>query len=922
MSFRVKGVEMSRAIVQSCWPWMLLWIGSCAVLWLLARWNRVRFSWARLGRLHADQGGSAQSLSFVLTLPLFILVMLTMVEISQIMIGEIVVHYAAFAAVRSAIVWVPARLPGEPENWVPTYTPIDDPAAVLVGPTDGWIRHYVVDTSGVKYATIRRAAVLACVGISPSADLAPMNDEGLQTWQRLQAAYDAVAPTASWATKDSGPVYNKLAYAEAHTGVLIAFDHSNEEPPLVLFLDQYDPASPDPPEFMPGREIGRQDAIEITVNYDMKLLPGLIPLSRFFQSEISSPRIQWVTSDRESTIPIGCSRRRRSQTKATNRRCRMYINKSRCRVGQAERSPTSALAKLMVELRSACPTLRSPPRRARDDQHRVGVRGVDADDAAGHGDERWPRRGRQDPPAKHGRRRCPVGRHGDGPGLNVLAFTNHLLFDVFALTAFVREAVQVQEVDQYIPEILAEWNKLQPVLARSGFPKFVALAPLIPQETRLEQPLVDTYSAWMSESVLLTRPIMEEILAGEWIPQFQRAVVQAYPAMAQEAAMLVAERNGPAGNPYGRILGVLWGTQGQPVGLVDQSSSRTMPAVDPEMDQLPEQPQYVQLARAQREYYAKQRYLGIAFQKNHTRYARTWSPPGHASTWTDEAFWMFDNVAKMCQFGNLFRGFACGQFDQLFNVDYPQSNLPFVILASNNPKDAPELPYLDPAANNNAHLERYYTFVGVAYRRAAPEMMPGLFRNPMGPTRTSDPYAAVAYATVRVFIPSPRLEWGWIPLAAGRGPARPPPSDPGIPAGGVPGQIPPIQRLPDSSSDGNAPAAFKSHCRRFRWAVPGRLARLPCRWPRGAMLWGTGMWAGRARGDRAPATASSAVGSYGSTGGWSTSIGRCNCPQRPVRRGATVPGHDPQCGPSPLFPRVWPGGNRTAEPGQSRRRRR
>jgi hypothetical protein len=289
---------MVRAVLQSCWPWMVAWIGSCAAIGLLAQLNRARWSWARLRRLHGDQGGSAQSLSFVLTLPLFILVMLTLVEISQIMIGTMVVHYAAFAAARSAIVWVPARLLGEPENFLPAYEPADDPLAALVGPVDGWTRHVVVDKSGVKYATIRRAAVMACVGISPSVDLAPMDDQGVQTWRRLQAAYDAVAPGASWATKDGGPVYNKLAYAEAHTAVDIVVYHSTEEPPLVPFIQpwQWDPASPEPPEFMPGREIGRQDPIEITVTFDMKLLPGLIPLSRFFGSEISSAKIQSMTS--------------------------------------------------------------------------------------------------------------------------------------------------------------------------------------------------------------------------------------------------------------------------------------------------------------------------------------------------------------------------------------------------------------------------------------------------------------------------------------------------------------------------------------------------------------------------------------------------------------------------------------------------
>src|SRR5262245_46550230 len=68
-------------------------------------------------RLHADQRGSVQSLSFVLTVPIFVMLMLLAVQITQLMIGLIVVQYAAYAAARSASVWIPARMePDELEN--------------------------------------------------------------------------------------------------------------------------------------------------------------------------------------------------------------------------------------------------------------------------------------------------------------------------------------------------------------------------------------------------------------------------------------------------------------------------------------------------------------------------------------------------------------------------------------------------------------------------------------------------------------------------------------------------------------------------------------------------------------------------------------------------------------------------------------
>ena len=55
--------------------------------------------------LHGDQRGSVQSLSFVLTLPLFIMIIMAIVQIGQIMMAQVVVEYAALASARAASVW-------------------------------------------------------------------------------------------------------------------------------------------------------------------------------------------------------------------------------------------------------------------------------------------------------------------------------------------------------------------------------------------------------------------------------------------------------------------------------------------------------------------------------------------------------------------------------------------------------------------------------------------------------------------------------------------------------------------------------------------------------------------------------------------------------------------------------------------------
>src|SRR6476620_1156987 len=63
-------------------------------------------------------------------------------------------------------------------------------------------------------------------------------------------------------------------------------------------------------------------------------------------------------------------------------------------------------------------------------------------------------------------------------GMNSLAYTNHMLTEVFALTAFMREA-RDRHSDQFVPTILAAWDSIAPVLGMSGFQKFDQLGPAI-----------------------------------------------------------------------------------------------------------------------------------------------------------------------------------------------------------------------------------------------------------------------------------------------------------------------------------------------------------------------------------------------------------------------------------------------------------
>src|SRR4029453_15036613 len=140
-----------------------------------------------------------------------------------------------------------------------------------------------------------------------------------------------------------------------------------------------------------------------------------------------------------------------------------------------------------------------------------------------------------------------------------------------------------------VPEILAAWNTIGPILARSGFEKFDRAGVAIPQKTPLEQEMVRTYSEWMAASSELLLPVLEEILAQEMIPQFQRDAVQEIPVMAQQAPASLAEQQTAARSPYnvrqGQISSVLWRTLVDPVGGSQSESSRTtLPVVDPQVE--------------------------------------------------------------------------------------------------------------------------------------------------------------------------------------------------------------------------------------------------------------------------------------------------------------------------------------------------
>ncbi len=258
---------MHRQVVIACLPYLIAIVVLAAFLCWLLRVSGGRAELGRLAGLHRDQTGAVQSLSFVLTLPVFVMFMMFIVQLSQLTIGRVVVEYAGFAAARSAIVWIPANLgPGtEQENRIASYRYLGE-----VVDDDGLsYSEYRVEPVGPKYNKIHFAAAMACMSISPSRDVGSSvahPDNGAAP--ALTKAYYQYAPGAVLNSRVPARLRNKLAYALNNTQVEIVVRHKETEPDLQTHL-----VGPYPEEFT-YNEIGWHDQIVVTVRHRFALLPG------------------------------------------------------------------------------------------------------------------------------------------------------------------------------------------------------------------------------------------------------------------------------------------------------------------------------------------------------------------------------------------------------------------------------------------------------------------------------------------------------------------------------------------------------------------------------------------------------------------------------------------------------------------------
>ena len=282
--------------------------------------------------------------------------------------------------------------------------------------------------------------------------------------------------------------------------------------------------------------------------------------------------------------------------------------------------------------------------------------------------------------------------------MNATAMTNHLLCEVFALVAILREAdldnAKGGNAYALAPEILDAWENVPRWLAGAPLVRFDLLgnAPNydLPAKIALERQLVESYSQWANETGRLMLPTLESILIEEMVPRFQSSLAPRTGAMVADTVAEVARRHPwPAGDIDARVFT----TDG--VAAIEEGGGRPLlPLVDPHGDGA-----YLEDARQMRAYWA-----------NH-----------YLESWNAELMTFFDRRAKLSRFATLWRGFTCGQLDSLLNAEYPDRNLPMMIRQDlRAPGTSPEV-----AADL---LQRDCMFVGVAAAEPVEPTLPGLFR--------------------------------------------------------------------------------------------------------------------------------------------------------------------------------------------------
>ena len=290
---------MHRQILLACIPCLVALAISFALLPSIMRLSGASFDWRRLRQLHRSQQGGVQSLAFVITMPVFIMIVMFIVQVSQLMIALVIVNYSAFATARSAAVWAPAEVLGssatidESENVLPA--PIAEDHSVLLVFDTGIVEdtsanstwEYRIDGGGersAKLANIYTAAFMSCAPLAPSRDLGHSNaNQNAVVSDAVIQFYHSLVPSSEDNTRLPERIRTKIAYATQNTAVRLEFRDKDTwrgptYNPRVAVRDDdgnilFEEDGSVMRSFNP-HEVGWQDPLTVTVTHNLCMLPG------------------------------------------------------------------------------------------------------------------------------------------------------------------------------------------------------------------------------------------------------------------------------------------------------------------------------------------------------------------------------------------------------------------------------------------------------------------------------------------------------------------------------------------------------------------------------------------------------------------------------------------------------------------------
>ncbi|MDG2207348.1 MAG: hypothetical protein P8K78_05540 [Pirellulales bacterium] len=355
-------------------------------------------------------------------------------------------------------------------------------------------------------------------------------------------------------------------------------------------------------------------------------------------------------------------------------------------------------------------------------------------------------------------------------GMNSLAFTNHLLCDVFALTAFLREG-QNNDAAQLAQEILNAWESTAPEFADAdawsetspwrGEYSHVphvnetnfdnpALDAAIAEMVPIQRQMVAHFSEWALAFSSEVLPTLEKILEQQLIPEYQRALTATIGDMVQQSALEMSMRHGGNTNRHrGEMGAAVWRTDASL--FRSAASARYTPPVGlPVVDASTDQGRgfYYQVALRQRKQLAET----------------------YLNQWNNEKLEQFDGIGLMSQFANLWRGFAKGELRDLLaehqetnllhviwtppEMHLTQSDGPGVKINFRSADIRPTISFAWDSNKRNAFLRQQYMFIGTVYWQPRPPFLPNLFTNPLAGDR-------VNFAQGMLHLPVPRLAMGY-----------------------------------------------------------------------------------------------------------------------------------------------------------------